>query len=688
MAEKIASLYAEIGGDTSKLDKSLTTTKGHLVGFKDGLNNAIKGATGLNIASLSIVGSLVGVGAALKATMDKTVAYAKQVREIADFTGMGVTETSRLIQVADDWGIQAEQVRQSMQTMTKNGMAPGIESLAQLADEFVSTSDKTAFAEKAAKLLGRQWTTLIPLLKKGGDALRDQAAGVDKNLLMTEDMIKKAREYEVALDQWQEQSEKLVYHWGTALLPKGAAVLDLMTDLTSLNVPDWFNQGADAAADFINKFIYGKGPIEDNKAALLEWGEAGKEVSTSIDQVGQVVQENEHIFWAAAAAILNSGEAAKRASEDLYNLGIAEDELAAGLRGELLTATEDYTETLADLKWQEGELIKDIAEATRQHGGWSEEVADLTKKLDDNRVAQQGAGEALAETTKQMIYQQAAAGLDAEAALGLARSMGLISEADYSLSTVIQNLRKDFDKNQDGLIANAEGAVDFAGKVDEAAKVVDALQKQNLPLTLENISGAMKAVDQVGLGALSPDNLPLVLESIKANEQPAVTAMDNIQTEAEGIGTSITAAADVADTEFAQMQGSMETTVTSVDAVTTQVGILKSAIDALPTSKTITITLNTVDTGGASGTAHKPRASGGPVRADGLYLVGENGPELFIPNANGQIAPSSSGGAAVAMGGAADVYVVQNFYDQGAAALGMAYIESLRGKRLDASMGR
>ena len=39
-------------------------------------------------------------------------------------------------------------------------------------------------------------------------------------------------------------------------------------------------------------------------------------------------------------------------------------------------------------------------------------------------------------------------------------------------------------------------------------------------------------------------------------------------------------------------------------------------------------------------------------------------------------------------GGGGDVYVVQNFYDQGAAALGMAYVETLRGQRLDASMGR
>ena len=35
------------------------------------------------------------------------------------------------------------------------------------------------------------------------------------------------------------------------------------------------------------------------------------------------------------------------------------------------------------------------------------------------------------------------------------------------------------------------------------------------------------------------------------------------------------------------------------------------------------------------------RASGGPVEAGGAYLVGEQGPELFVPSSNGAIAPNA-----------------------------------------------
>jgi hypothetical protein len=41
------------------------------------------------------------------------------------------------------------------------------------------------------------------------------------------------------------------------------------------------------------------------------------------------------------------------------------------------------------------------------------------------------------------------------------------------------------------------------------------------------------------------------------------------------------------------------------------------------------------------------RASGGPVSAGQPYMVGERGPERFIPSTNGTILPSGSGGPQV-----------------------------------------
>jgi butyrate kinase len=52
------------------------------------------------------------------------------------------------------------------------------------------------------------------------------------------------------------------------------------------------------------------------------------------------------------------------------------------------------------------------------------------------------------------------------------------------------------------------------------------------------------------------------------------------------------------------------------------------------------ITSQTINVGKIDGA----RAAGGPVRAGGTYLVGENGPELFSPNSSGNITPNGVGG--------------------------------------------
>lgn len=65
--------------------------------------------------------------------------------------------------------------------------------------------------------------------------------------------------------------------------------------------------------------------------------------------------------------------------------------------------------------------------------------------------------------------------------------------------------------------------------------------------------------------------------------------------------------------------------------------------------------LGGVGTAGAG--AAGARASGGPVKANSAYVVGENGPELFVPGANGQIIPNGGGGSAVSGGGAGGIII-------------------------------
>jgi hypothetical protein len=79
-------------------------------------------------------------------------------------------------------------------------------------------------------------------------------------------------------------------------------------------------------------------------------------------------------------------------------------------------------------------------------------------------------------------------------------------------------------------------------------------------------------------------------------------------------------------------------------------GKLNAMMDRLSQSmnRVSTITVRTVFESVGSPT---PRAMGGPVSASDVYLVGERGPEIFIPGTAGQIIPNHQMGPVPAMGG-------------------------------------
>ena len=76
-------------------------------------------------------------------------------------------------------------------------------------------------------------------------------------------------------------------------------------------------------------------------------------------------------------------------------------------------------------------------------------------------------------------------------------------------------------------------------------------------------------------------------------------------------------------------------------------GTLSETLGGLPKRIDVDIYVNTHGTvpdlgGGTGGSAPQPRATGGPVTAGQPYLVGERGPELFVPAGNGRIVPNAA----------------------------------------------
>src|SRR3989337_2695179 len=182
--------------------------------FNQGLGETAK-KTDQIMAGFKDFTKVLGAGAAaiftvskgLDATIGSYVQYGQQVRELSTNLGISTEETSRLIQVSDDFKISVEEVRTSLQLAAKNGFEPSVENLAKLADRLQAMESPTERAAELSKIFGRNWAILNPLLAEGGDALRANAASIEDNLILSAECVAKTREWELALDEWQDRVE-------------------------------------------------------------------------------------------------------------------------------------------------------------------------------------------------------------------------------------------------------------------------------------------------------------------------------------------------------------------------------------------------------------------------------------------------------------------------------------------------
>lgn len=261
----------------------------------------------------------------------------------------------------------------------------------------------------------------------------------------------------------------------------------------------------------------------------------------------------------------------KKAYADLVEAS-ANTALQAGLSGVLSGAMDQYKQTMADLAPEHDALLARLNYLDVE--GWipsAESVDELTKKLldqndtltketaphqaviqllashkyqldetkralDENVAAQEAAAEAMREATAQMIYQQASAGLDAGAALTLARNMGMISEEDYAVSATMQSLRLAYDANADGAITAAEGASQYVGQADLMYEAVQRLHEANMPVTIDNIKKSLEDLSTVDVSVddLLPDNEAWTTAKVSYDtfKTDATAAMTDISTAA------------------------------------------------------------------------------------------------------------------------------------------------------------
>jgi len=368
--------------------------------------------TELNSTVMLVQQGLQYARQAYDAIITPTIEYANQVRQLSLVSGESAEETSRFIQVLDDFKISSDDALTATRALTKEGYAPNIETLAQLSDQYLKITDAQERNEFVIKNLGRAGLGWVEVLNKGSDAIREMGDGVSDSLILNQDALDQAREYELALDDLSDAWEGLTYAIGDKAIPVLTAYVDMA------------NFGITATQNFFSNLSDGEGVLQavwdavDGLTIRIGDYEFGAGIARKATDDLADANDNLTPSLEDAEAALKAQEQAAKEASDAFR----------GLLGSMQTINkerEDFAESSEKLKDQGqdiqneitrenlayGELLRTGEQTQEQIDEHIQKNDELIQKLEENREAQERLSADTIDASKERIAQTVEEGL-------------------------------------------------------------------------------------------------------------------------------------------------------------------------------------------------------------------------------------------------------------------------------------
>ena len=342
-------------------------------------------------------------------TGQKFVDYAAQVRDVSRSLGASAEESSRLVQVADDVGISYSALTTSLRMAQKDGIDPSIDGLAKLSDQYLALAPGVERTQFLLDNFGKSGAEMGKLLEQGGAGIREMSDAMDESMILTQEALDQARDYEIAQDAMNDAFDAFTYQVAPPFIKARTAITNHYRDIiTSLQENGyWYT--------LVNQFAL------DDIAAKREASDAALRASESNDVFSGSLEDN-------AGALADNSEAVKAAQEALDEYKDMLDEVSQANK-DAESFIQSYAESQQEYVKSHADAAKELQDAIAE--GDAEAIAKAREGLQELEASWH-------ESTQKMIYDMVLAkvsvdGLtDAEfkATQDLAVSMGIRSQAD------------------------------------------------------------------------------------------------------------------------------------------------------------------------------------------------------------------------------------------------------------------
>jgi len=345
---------AKVNAELDKMARGTKQASSANTGMAQASKSAALSVTDLRSAYMMAAEAVRIAGQVWQATGQEFVNYAEQVKNMSRSLGASAEETSRLIQVADDVRISYDALKMGIKNAQKEGIEPNIENLAKLSDAYLALPpgvERTQFAiEKFGSKAGPE---MEKLLVRGGNAIRDYAKGIDDALIVTEDGIKAADEYQKSLDDFNDTVMALKVSIGRELLPVMTQMLQGLANTNEIRKE-------------ANRLM--QEGIAKNREEALAMASATVKAANAQEDMANASQDSTLALDENSAALMDTKEAVKVAEDALKNYKDALEEVSRANQD-----AESFIQSYADFS-------KNYAE---EHAAAMEQVRDAERELAD-----------------------------------------------------------------------------------------------------------------------------------------------------------------------------------------------------------------------------------------------------------------------------------------------------------------
>jgi hypothetical protein len=403
----------------------------------------------------SAIGVAKEVWGALKGAVDETVGayvdYADQVRQLNQLNGNSSESNSRLIQLTDDYKVSMEDLMSTQKELLKDGKLLSTETLADIADKYNAAATQAEKNKIASDNLGKSWKSYIELLQKGGTAIRDESAAINGSLILTDQAVAKARDYEKATDELSDSFQGVKVAIGQKVVPALTTYFNKLSN--GISVQDAYRRanelGLKVMINHSTNTIRINGQLATQEDLFLAVAEAEKKQTGTTEDATK-----------ATDALADSMDAATT-STDMFGYTVADGvdalQQANSEFGFIISFAKQYEQNLTNVKDAQDALkeAEDELFATSQPGweGTAEQVQNAQDKVDELKGKLKDAQQASLDATNEMIAGFLQAQLTADGSfteediqkvLDYRLAVGLLTQESYNAAlqalAVAQNL--------------------------------------------------------------------------------------------------------------------------------------------------------------------------------------------------------------------------------------------------------